>query len=93
MKGGQHRRAVREREDAWMHVMGSSQAARSGVRPNARKTSGTTAALAPKRVSKPSGPAQWQQIEFRCSSDHPSGSETSFGAVRVPVLAAKRVSE
>ena len=42
------------------------------------KTSGTTAALAPKRVSKPSGP--------------PDGSKLSFGAVLTTSVAAKRVS-
>ena len=37
VEGEQHRRAVQEREDAWVHVMGSGQATRSGVQPNVRK--------------------------------------------------------
>ncbi len=45
------------------------------------KTSGVPAVLAAKRVSVRSGLAQWQQIEFRCSSEGPVGSETGFGAV------------
>ena len=36
--------------------------------------------------------SRWQQIEFRCSPEIPSGSETSFGAVPKGALAAKRVS-
>ena len=36
--------------------------------------------------------SSWQQIEFRCSPEVPSGSETSFGAVSKIALAAKRVS-
>ena len=36
--------------------------------------------------------SRWQQIEFRCGPEVPSGSETSFGAVPKGALAAKRVS-
>ena len=45
------------------------------------KTSGVPALLAAKRVSVRSGLSQWQQIEFRCSSEGPVGSEMGFGAV------------
>ena len=61
----------------WGQVAEGGHTARPDVRKNIR---------GPSRIGSETGfgairLAQWQQIEFRCSSEGPVGSETGFGAV------------
>ena len=87
-KAGRPHRAVQEREGRegagakWRratrrHGEELGHTARPDVQKNIR---------GPSRVGSETGfgairLAQWQQIEFRCSSEGPVGSETGFGAV------------
>ena len=69
--GAKWRRAARRHGEEFGHT----------VRPDVRKN-----IRGPSRVGSETGfgairLAQWQQIEFRCSSEGPVGSKTGFGAV------------
>ena len=87
-KAGRPHRAVQEREGREGAGAKWRRAARRHgeelghtVRPDVRKN-----IRGPSRVGSETGfgairLAQWQQIEFRCSSEGPVGSKTGFGAV------------
>ena len=75
--GGPRRRWGQVAEGARRHGEELGHTARPDVQKNIR---------GPSRVGSETGfgairLAQWQQIEFRCSSEGPVGSETGFGAV------------